>query len=142
MKSKLVDSQGNFSKGQTIMETLKKENEDLVKKLKEVDLKDRDFSISEKKLKESLEEAIYSKKKWEDEVYSLKDELVDTTDVYFEQANEHAIFLHPGLCLSSMDLFKWSVMDNWWIKRKISHLVSKSLHLIMTSRSCLREIMW
>lgn len=42
---------------------------------------------------------------------ACKDELVDTSDQYFEWAKVHVAFLYPDLDLSQLDLFK-VVRDN------------------------------
>lgn len=62
--------------------------------------------LSENSLKESLEAALHSQKKLEEELSTLKDEFVDTYDQYFEQAHERVTFLYPDLDLIQMDLFK------------------------------------
>lgn len=36
----------------------------------------------------------------------MKDDLVETYDIYFERSKEHATFLYPGMDLSSMGIFK------------------------------------
>lgn len=52
-------------------------------KLKEAETKARDFAASNQNLQASLDDALYSKKNLEDEVFVLKNELVDTSDIYF-----------------------------------------------------------
>lgn len=54
----------------------------------------------EKNLKESLEEAMRYKKKMEEELSMFKDELMNTSDQYFERVNEQIVFLYPELDLS------------------------------------------
>lgn len=88
------------------MKNLIKENEDPMTKLDAVELKAWDLTISEKNLRESLEDDLYSKKKMYEDFSAFKDELMDTSDVYFEWEKKHKAFVHPELDLSQMCLFK------------------------------------
>lgn len=90
------------------MKNLTKERDELnlKKALKKVETRAKAFSISENNLKESLEATLISNKKLEEELSLFKDELVETSDQYFERVNEQLSFLYPDTNLSRMDLFK------------------------------------
>lgn len=47
----------------------------------------------------------------DEELYAIKEKLVDTSDQYFEHGKEYIIFFYPKLDLSQTDLFK-VVCDN------------------------------
>lgn len=57
-------------------------------KFKEAEAKAQDFAKSEKKLHIFLDDTLRSKKKSEEKVCVIKDKLVDTLDIFFEQAKE------------------------------------------------------
>lgn len=78
LKYKLAISKRNISKGREIVRTMVKEKEDLKENLKTAASKVKDLAILEKIFKESLEGALRSQRKLEEDLITLKDELVDT----------------------------------------------------------------
>lgn len=78
----------------------------MVSKLKEAKTKAHDFSASKKILQVSLYDILNLKSKLEYEVSELKDDLVETFDIYFEREKEQVALLHSELDLSHMDIFK------------------------------------
>lgn len=55
----------------------------------------QDLTVSEKRLRKPLKDPLLYKKNIVEELYTLKDELVDTFYFYFEKANEPVFFLYP-----------------------------------------------
>lgn len=88
LKSNLSTFQGKITKGHVIVKTLIKKKEDRITRLDVAESKAQDLVVSKKNLKKSIGDALNSKKKMYDEMYSPKDEAVHTYDVYFEWANE------------------------------------------------------
>lgn len=68
--------------------------------------------ILEKSLKEFLEDDLHFKKKLEEELSTLKDELMNTYDSYVEQV----LFLYLEPCLSQM-YSKW--FNGKWVKEEL-----------------------
>lgn len=106
LTSKLTGCQWDNVKGQSIIEVLQKEKETLMTKLQEAKIKDEEFVTSQQKLQVSLDIAPISQKNLEEEVYVLKEDLMQTSNIYFEREKEQVTFFHPGLDLISMDIFK------------------------------------
>lgn len=61
------------------------------------------------RIKASLSEALDSIKRLEEEAFTLKGELLETFDLYFEPEKEQVTFLYSGLNLSKMDLFTGAI---------------------------------
>lgn len=57
-------------------------------------------------MKSFLNEALNYINKLNEEISTLKDDLVETADLYFKRDKEHVAFFHPRLDLSWMNLFK------------------------------------
>lgn len=80
LTSKFVGYQRDLSKVQVIIESLQKEKDALVTKINETETKAQDPSTSEKRLYASLDDYLFSKKKKvEEDVYMLKEKLVETS---------------------------------------------------------------
>lgn len=80
--------------------------------LKMMALKARTHVISSTILKGSLNKALDSIKKLQEEVFNLKEDLVEACDLYFEHAKKQVAFLYPSLDLSQMDYLRQSWEDN------------------------------
>lgn len=93
LKSKHVIAKENIAKGKELLKELVQERDGLKDTLKNEESNDNYIILSQKSLKESLEVAIYSQKKLEEELSILKDELMDTYDQYFEKEKEQVVFL-------------------------------------------------
>lgn len=73
-----------------------------------------------KHLERFLEETINSIKYLEEEVLSLKDEVVASSDRYFERENKHVAFFYMNQDLSRIYLFKMVRDDNLVDDKSIS----------------------
>lgn len=77
-------------------------------KLQEAETMAQKFIILEKKLQEFLDNFLNFRKKMDGEVSVLKDNMVDTSNIYFERENEHVAFFHLTLYMTFMGMFKVS----------------------------------
>lgn len=67
-------------------------------------------SLPEKIMKESPKAALHSKEMLEEELFALKDELVDNFDQYFMCENENIAICYPSMDLIHIELPKDSSM--------------------------------
>lgn len=74
--------------------------------LREAEVKDKEFVATKQRLRASLYQHLISYKKLVEEVYVLKDDQVETFDVYFEREKKKITLFHPGLDLNHLDVFK------------------------------------
>lgn len=112
------------------MRTLVKDNEDFISKFNTVALKACTLAPLEMSLKESIKEVLNYKKKLEEDLFVLKDELVDTSDHLFESAKEQVAFFYPELNLSEMESFIEYVIANWWKKKNKCHPILGIVYLL------------
>lgn len=64
-----------------------------MKNLSEAETKAQDFCASEQRLSTFLNDAIHFKQKLEGDIFVLKDDLVETYDIYFKCGKKHMPFL-------------------------------------------------
>lgn len=76
---------GDHAKRQEIIKALQKEKKTLMNNLRETEVKDKEFVATKQRLRASLDQPLSSYRKLVKEVYILKDDRVETSDVYFER---------------------------------------------------------